>query len=76
MEIRVSQKVRESEKAELLTFAVCWGDGNIKTKDIWVPKSCIESVNGLNYKIANWFVEKQEKMNAFKGYLMRFEFAF
>ena len=64
---------RETEKAYLLTCAVCWGEGSIKTKDIWFPKSVVDAVRGNVADVKTWFLDKQSKANEFHGYEMSFE---
>jgi hypothetical protein len=64
---------RETEKAYLLTCSVCWGEGGIKLKDIWFPKSVVEAVRGDVADVKTWFLDKQSKQNEFHGYLMTFE---
>lgn len=82
------RKVKETEKAIMIDASVRWGDGYLKRKNIWIPKSAIERedfmyrIDGTPatemgckvFFVADWLVSRLEMENAFKGYLMKFDF--
>lgn len=82
-ELAFNRIVKESEKAICLNVMVSW-NGTCQDKDLWFPKSVIEFItftnsNGkeqTNALVANWFIHKAEKANAFHGYEMHFETIF
>lgn len=77
-EIIANSLVKETEKAICVNVSVTWGMGGCKQKNIWFPKSVAEiiTINGdLHILVQDWFADKISKDNAYKGYLMNFEFS-
>lgn len=70
--IKFESKVKESEKAVLLTVKVNWNWGESKERDLWFPKSVIEKMTEDMVVVADWFVSKTKKSYTFKGYEMNF----
>lgn len=70
----INQIVRETEKALLISTNVYFNANAEKPRDIWMPKSVVEMIEGRTDLIAveDWFLSKCSKQNAFKGYEMRF----
>lgn len=62
---------KETEKAVLIAALVCWGNGNNKVKEIWMPKSAI-SFDGDFAVVKDWFINKLSADNAYMGYPMEF----
>lgn len=80
IEVAIYNVKKETEKAYCLTVAVSW-NGNGHVEDVWFPKSVCE-LKDVDYDsqprafVADWFLRKVERNNAFNGYEMRFETAF
>lgn len=83
IELAYNEKVRETEKAVCLNVMVSF-NGNCSSRNVWFPKSVCsfitfttgEGKEVTHAMVADWFLNKAESDNAFKGYAMRFETAF
>lgn len=76
-EIIYTSIVRETAKAVLVSLFVNWGDGGLREKEIWMPKSVIESTREGNsgnmiMVVDSWFIEKSSYDNRYKGYRMNY----
>ena len=64
--------IRETEKAILINCIVKWGDGKNREKEIWFPKSTVVDImTNDKIDVADWFLNKLEDNNSFKGYRMK-----
>lgn len=67
--------VKETAKAVLVAVMVSWGEGGLREKQLWMPKSVIVSQREFNaeqqvLEVKSWFIQKTESENAFHGYQM------
>lgn len=64
----------ETAKAYKLNIDVSW-NANSHERSFWFPKSVVCNENG-HWSIKNWFANKLEDENTFKGYRMKIECGF
>jgi len=67
--------VKETEKALLLNCCVSYND-NCSFRQLWFPKSACEQRSEDRFACDQWIISKNERANAFKGYLMQFAFSY
>lgn len=72
-QIAINKIEKESEKAILVNFTVSWGEGGMKLKSIWVPKSACTVLREDLIECEDWFLRKIGEQNTWKGYRMYIE---
>jgi len=70
--IIINEFVKETEKAVCVKLPVSWA-GNVHEKQMWFPKSLVESLQERVIIVADWFLRKAEFENRYHGYMMYFE---
>lgn len=74
--IHIERHVKETEKAICVTAKVTFNGNKAHERDIWLPKSVVTEIYENSITVKDWFVNKLEWQNAFKGYAMRFAYKF
>lgn len=72
--------VKETPKAICVKLSVSW-NSNYYTKDIWFPRSVAnfdtfttpQGKEVTHLMVDEWFLNEQEKKNAYHNYMMRFD---
>ena len=73
MLINYNSIAKETAKAICLNCQVYWGNGSMKSRDIWFPKSVVELHNEKSAIVSLSFIRNKEHENAFNGLDMTFE---
>lgn len=72
-QLTINNIVKETEKAILVSTNVSWNGNSEKEKQFWMPKKVVEMTeSNTEIMVEDWFLNKLEDENTFKGYRMSF----